>query len=106
MRILSIILPMKTRSEILRLLSLIKPKLKRKFGVTRLALFGSYARGDQKESSDVDILVETSPSIGLRFVHLSEELENALAVKTDVVSHRAIKPTQMELIKREIIDVP
>jgi predicted nucleotidyltransferase len=47
----------KTREEILSLLSEIKSELENRFKVRRLALFGSYARGDQRSDSDVDILM-------------------------------------------------
>ena len=49
---------MKTTPEILSILKRAKPDLARDFGVTRVAVFGSYARGEQREDSDVDVLVE------------------------------------------------
>ena len=52
---------MKTKAEVLRILQNEKPELMRRYGVKRLALFGSYAREAQREDSDVDILVETIP---------------------------------------------
>jgi predicted nucleotidyltransferase len=97
---------MKTKAEILKILQTEKPELVRRYGLKRLALFGSYAREDQREDSDVDILVEIEPSIGLRFVELADRIENALGIRTDVVSHRAIKPRYWEVIKEELIDVP
>ncbi|MBU2548696.1 MAG: nucleotidyltransferase domain-containing protein, partial [Proteobacteria bacterium] len=45
------------------------------YKVKRLALFGSWARGDNQPDSDVDVLVEVDPSIGLDFVVLAERLE-------------------------------
>ncbi|MCK4303044.1 MAG: nucleotidyltransferase family protein [Candidatus Eisenbacteria sp.] len=82
-----------TRQEIVEILRQARPQLAREFGVRRLALFGSYARGDQREDSDVDILVEVDPSIGLRFVDLADQIEMLLGVRTDVVSRRAIAPS-------------
>ena len=55
----------KTKEEVLRILQQEKPELARLYGVKRLALFGSYSREHQREESDVDILVEVDPSIGL-----------------------------------------
>lgn len=72
----------------------------------RLAVFGSYARGDQREDSDVDILVEVDPSIGLRFVDLAEEIEAMLGVRTELVSRRAVKQRNWEVIERDLVDVP
>ncbi|MGH7149055.1 MAG: nucleotidyltransferase family protein [Planctomycetota bacterium] len=92
--------------EILSLLARAKPDLARRFGVRRLALFGSYARGEQREGSDVDVLVEVDPAIGLRFVDLAEEIESFLGMRADVVSRGAIKPRNWEGIARELIDVP
>jgi predicted nucleotidyltransferase len=97
---------MRTTQEILRLLEQAKPELARRFGVRRLAVFGSYARGEQRDESDVDILVEVDPSIGLEFVDLAESIESLLGLRSEVVSRRAIKPRNWEVIEKELIDVP
>jgi len=97
---------MRTTQEILRLLDQAKPELVPSFGVRRLAVFGSYARGEQREESDVDILVEVDPSIGLRFVDLAESIESLLGLQFEVISRRAIKPRNWEVIEKELIDVP
>lgn len=82
-----------------------KPALQAEFPVTRLALFGSYASGTQVAGrSDVDILVEVEPSIGLRFVALAEHLEQILGQRVDLVSRRAIKPSLWKRIEPELID--
>ena len=80
---------MKTREEVLGTLAREKPWLMSRFRVDRLALFGSYARGEQREDSDVDLLVDVDPSIGLGFVALAEHLEDALGVPVELVSRRA-----------------
>ncbi len=61
-----------TRQEIVEILRRARPQLAREFGVRRLALFGSYARGDQREDNDMGILVKVDPSIGRR-VRISRE---------------------------------
>jgi predicted nucleotidyltransferase len=96
----------KTREEILRILEREKPELMRRYGLKRLAVFGSYAREDQHETSDVDILVDVDPSIGLGFVELADQLEKALGIRAEVVSSRAIKPRYWEIIKEDLVDVP
>ena len=96
---------MKTREEIINLLRQAKPELVREYGVKRLGLFGSYARGEQNEESDVDIVVEVDSSIGLRFVDLAETLESLLGIRTEVVSKRAIRSRNWEVIKKELINV-
>jgi len=90
----------RTTQDVLALLRAARPQLAREFGVTRLALFGSYARGDQREDSDVDVLVEVDPSIGLRFVELADRIEALLGVRSDVVSRRAIGPRHWMRIER------
>lgn len=76
---------MKTRDEVLQLLADAKPDLAERFGVKRLAVCGSYAWGEQREGSDVDILVEVDPAIGLRFVDLAESIESLLGVLAEAV---------------------
>ena len=51
------------RENILERLRTIKPALQQEFPLRRMALFGSWARNEQTETSDVDILVEVDPSI-------------------------------------------
>ncbi len=97
---------MKGKEEILQTLKKAKPELVWRYGLKRLALFGSYARGEQREDSDVDILVEVDPSIGLGFVDLADRIEELLGLRTEVVSHRAIKPRSWKVIEQELIDVP
>jgi hypothetical protein len=95
----------KTREEILTILARVKPELVRRFKLRRLALFGSWARGDQQPSSDVDLLVDVDPSIGLEFVTLADNLEAALQAHVDLVSSRAIKPRAWPHLDSELIDV-
>jgi predicted nucleotidyltransferase len=96
---------MKSREDILSVLAREKPRLQRRYPVRRLALFGSYARGEPQSDSDVDLLVEVDPSIGLRFVTLAEDLEGLLGLPVDLVSQGALKPTQMAVLASELIDV-
>ncbi|MFC1584972.1 nucleotidyltransferase family protein [Fibrobacterota bacterium] len=96
---------MKSRKEILSLLSKMKPELVARFKVRKIALFGSYAREEQNEASDVDILVDIDPSIGLEFVSMSEKIEHLLGIPVQVVSHRAIKKKRMKFIEQDLIHV-
>ncbi len=79
-------------------------QLARRFPIHRLALFGSCARGEAREDSDVDVLVEVDPSIGMRFIELAEELETALGRHVDLVPRRAIRPGYWKQIEPELID--
>lgn len=96
---------MTTKEEILKTLSKDKPELQRQFKVSKMALFGSYARGDQQPNSDVDILVEVDPSIGLDFVTLAERIEQMLGIHVDLVSSRAVSSKAMKYIEPELIYV-
>ena len=94
-----------TRDEILARLREAKAALQAVFPIHRLALFGSYARGTSVPGrSDVDIMVEVEPSIGLGFVTLAERLEQLLGQPVDLVSRRAIKPSLWQRIEPELID--
>lgn len=95
----------KTREEILKLLSQNKHHLQSSFKVRQMALFGSYARGDQQYDSDVDILVDIDPSVGLEFVTLAEQIEQLLGLPVELVSRRAIKPNKLKHIERDLIYV-
>ena len=96
---------MKTKKEILAILAAHKAGLQTQFKVKRLALFGSYARDDAGPDSDIDILVEVDPSIGLQFVTLADRIEQLLGTKTDIVSSGAICPRHRAQIEQELIYV-
>jgi predicted nucleotidyltransferase len=98
-------MPGKTQKQILNLLSQNKSDLETRFKVRRLALFGSYARGDQRSDSDVDILVDIDPSVGLEFVTLAEQIEQLLGLPVELVSRRAIKPNKLKYIEQDLIYV-
>jgi uncharacterized protein len=93
-----------TKEDILRCLRAKKPSLMKKYPLHKLSLFGSWARGDQSEQSDIDILADVDPSIGLGFVSLADELEEALGRKVDLVSPRALRPALREIISKELVD--
>ena len=96
---------MKTKEEILFILKTCRPELGKKFPIKRLALFGSQVSGEADQKSDVDILVEVDPAIGLGFVTLAGRLEELLGLPVDLISRRAIKPSLWKQIEPELIDV-
>jgi|APLow6443716910_1056828.scaffolds.fasta_scaffold64311_1 hypothetical protein len=96
---------MKSISEIKLLLQSNKQYLIKKYNLKSLALFGSFARNEATENSDIDILVEFDRPIGLDFVLLADELETILSVKVDLVTPDAIKPKMFEYIKRDLLYV-
>lgn len=78
----------------------VAPILK-KWGVRRASVFGSYARGDAEDDSDVDILVELSGDMSLLdFVGLKLDIEDAIGKKVDLVEYDTIKSS----IKKRILE--
>jgi len=75
-----------TRSSVVRTLRKELPRLRSKYGVEKMALFGSFAKGTATKRSDVDILVQLRRPLGLEFVRLALELEKALDRKVDLVT--------------------
>jgi hypothetical protein len=94
-----------SRDAVLNTLRKHKKEILNQFPVKRLALFGSVVRGEQNARSDIDILVDVDPSIGLRFVTLADSLQEMLHYKVDLVSRRGIKPSLLKVIEAESIDV-
>ncbi len=81
------------------------PTLRQQYPIRHMGLFGSVARGEAGPDSDIDILVEVDPSIGLGFVTLAERLEVELGRKVDLVSRRGLKPAMWASIEPDLIDV-
>lgn len=82
----------------------LKPILTRKFKVKRLGLFGSYIRGQARQSSDIDILVEFSRTIDLLdFVALEKYLAEHTGAKIDLVSIKALRPEFRSTILNEVV---
>jgi uncharacterized protein len=96
---------MKSLPEILNILKANKAGLQAKYPIRALGVFGSFARNEQHEGSDVDVMVDVAPDIGLGFIDLAEDLEKLLAEKVDLVSKRAIKPQYSSIIERDLIYV-
>ena len=94
-----------TKEEILKILADDMPQMQKQFKIRKMALFGSYSRGDQRQDSDVDILVDVDPSIGLEFVTLAERLEKSLNASVDLVSSRAVTSKSFKFIESELIYV-
>jgi predicted nucleotidyltransferase len=94
---------MSTRTQVLARLSELKPRLRAKYQVESLALFGSCAREENLPDSDIDILVDVPGSIGLGFIDLADELERELDHKVDLVSARGLKPSIKQAIESDLI---
>jgi predicted nucleotidyltransferase len=96
---------MYTKEQILNILSQKKPDLQRRYPISELGIFGSYARGDNNEKSDIDILVDFNGQIGIGFIALAHELEDLFNQKIDLVSRRAIKSRYLPFVEKSLIHV-
>lgn len=92
---------MKTTQEYIQLLKEYKQKRGILYGISRIGIFGSVARGEQTEGSDVDVCVDlTVPSI-FSLVHIKEELCQLFGCEVDVVR---IRQNMDALLKRDIME--
>jgi predicted nucleotidyltransferase len=78
------------------------PHLASEYGVKRIGLFGSCAKGTPSETSDVDVVVEFAHPIGLRFVEFAEYLESLLGRKVDVLTLAGLQGIRLAGIAEEI----
>lgn len=74
-------------------------KILKRHGVVRAGIFGSYARGEQKKASDIDVLVKTAKPMGFDFVGIKFDLEDALGKNVDLVSYQALH----KLLRKQIL---
>jgi hypothetical protein len=84
-----------------------KEELRARFGVRRIGIFGSYARGEHAPLSDVDILVELEHPVGWEIVDLQRYLEDLLGLKVDLVTAGALKRKTLlwESIQEDLVYV-
>jgi len=95
-----------TRQEIIQFIRSHKQQLRDTYGVTRIGLFGSYARNEAKEGSDIDLTVEIQSSNKYRsFLGLKRHLEKNFNQKVDLGIESTLKPIAKLHILKEIIYV-
>ena len=88
------------------MLDLHRDDLQARYGVREIGIFGSYVREEQKETSDVDILVEFEKPLGLlSFAGLKNYLSDLLGLEVDLVMKRALKPRIGKRILEEVVYV-
>lgn len=78
------------------------PYLQEKYGVERIALYGSFARSEQAEKSDVDLLVELARPLGFEFVDLANYLEKVLGRKVDLATLSTFHRSKQDPRRRHI----
>ena len=95
---------MKSTEDIIRILQNCKPEMQAKYGVTRLGLFGSVARGEQHDGSDIDVCIEGGSMTLIIIAEMEIELERLLESPVQVtVIHDGLSDALMNNINREVI---
>lgn len=94
------------KKDILSFLTSHKDEFRIRYGVIRIGLFGSYARGNESDDSDIDIAVEIESLNKFRsFFNLKRDLEKGLGKKVDLGIESALKPIAKKYILKEILYV-
>jgi len=91
------------KKEILKNLKSNKQNFKSNFHLAKIGLFGSFARGEAANTSDIDIIVKFDKPIGWDFIILKEYLEDILNREVDLVTEEAIKLQMKKGILKEVI---
>lgn len=95
------------KNEIIMFLQAHKHEMAQRFGVVSIGLFGSYARGEAREDSDIDIAIELSPekkSLS-NFFGIRRYLEQQFGKTVDLGIESTLKPLAREMVAKEIIHV-
>jgi predicted nucleotidyltransferase len=95
---------MLTKEQVVRLLQEQSAYLASEFGIRRIGLFGSFAKGQPGEQSDIDIIVEFEQPIGLRFIDLVEHLEKLFGRKVDILTPAGIQGIRRKTVAKSIAE--
>ena len=94
---------MKTFEEIKKVLQKHRDEFREQYGLKEIGIFGSYVKGEQKEKSDIDMLIELEKPIGfVRFMRLENALSQLLGVRVEMVTRKALKPHIGKRILQEV----
>lgn len=97
---------MKDINEIKKTLAANRNELRERYSVKSISIFGSYARGEQKPKSDLDLLVELDEPIGLfGLMDLEDHIGRLVGLKVDLVTKNSLKPFVKKDILREAVYV-
>ena len=92
--------------EVINILKTLKPELAQRYGVVRLALFGSTVRGEARPDSDVDVIVEfDGPATSKRFFGVQFLLEDTPGCSVDLVTDKTLRSELRPYIERDAINV-
>ncbi len=96
---------MKIKDKKLQQITKVVVPILKKNGVLKASIFGSYARGEAKKRSDIDILIQPPKGTGLEFVGIKLELEEKLGKKVDLLTYKSIHPYLKKYILADEIKI-
>ncbi|MBS3143366.1 nucleotidyltransferase family protein [Candidatus Woesearchaeota archaeon] len=99
------ILDIKKETESLRKIKAKIIKVLKQHNIEKAGIFGSYARGDHKKESDIDILIQPPKGMGLEFIEVKLELENRLKRKVDLVTYKGVHPLIRKNVFKEEVKI-
>lgn len=97
---------MSIKNEVLNYLKDNKEHFRKKYGIKNVYLFGSVARGEDKENSDIDLMIEFidfEHNTFNNYYDFLEEIEKKFQKKVDVTIEEAIKPIAFKYVKKDLI---
>ena len=94
------------KQEIISSIKAEKPYLEKQFGVEEIALFGSYARGEETPESDIDILVKMKIKTLRNYIGIIDYLQDKFKAKVDLVTkHDFLSERFLRIVNKDIIYV-
>jgi hypothetical protein len=100
------LVPMRTLDDIRARLRAMLPELRCRYPIASLGVFGSWARGEQAQWSDLDLLVEFDGRVDFfAFLELEEEIGKRLGLRVELVTRRALKPLVRESVLSDLVPV-
>lgn len=88
--------------EVIEKLKLQYPYLSSEFGIRRIGVFGSVAKQDEREESDIDLIVEFNKPIGFKFISLAEYMEELFGRKVDIITKDGIRNIRVRRVSTDI----
>ncbi len=89
--------------DIMAVLKKHENEIKERYHVKRIGLFGSYAKHEENEKSDIDILVEFENPTLHNFMGLIDYLENVFGKKVDLVTQKSLNPYLRPIVEKEVL---
>jgi predicted nucleotidyltransferase len=100
-----LVTPHRCKSPVIKKLEAAAPAIRSQFGVTRIGIFGSFARGEQTKKSDVDVLVNFAEGYATlkNFVGLADHLEALFKRKVDLITVEGVDKYIRQNVEAEVI---